>query len=125
MGIRRLRGRLDQLQNNANLTMADAQELIGMAKELLDDLTDGISVTVHIDEGAAKTLVGILMGKAGKLPLVVAVDPTYDTLPGEVCDFSGGPYDGKRFSIPEGSHEITLKGPATYVWDGHAMVYQE
>ena len=126
MGIRKLRGRLDQLQGKANLTMDDARELIGIAKDLVDDLTDGIGVTVHVDEGAAKTVLGLVMGKAGDLPLTVQIDPTFDTLPSVVCGFVGGPYDGKRFAIPDTTEkEMTLKGGHRYVWDGHCMVHSE
>ena len=71
MGLRRLRGRLDQLQGNANFTMAEAQALIA-------DLQDGFGVTIEIDEGAAKTLMGILLGQAGTLPVKVKIDPTVD-----------------------------------------------
>ena len=71
MGLRRLRGRLDQMQGNANFTMAMAQDLIA-------DLKDGFGVSIEIDAGAAQTLVGLLMGKAGTLPLKVKIDPEVD-----------------------------------------------
>ena len=118
-----MRERLDQLQGKANLTMNDAAELIGMAKELLDDLQDGVGVRLNVDGGAAKQIVKILMGKPGNLPLTVEIDPTYDTVPGQVADFIGGDYDGKRFTIPDGVKDLTLKGGQRYEWDGHRMVY--
>jgi hypothetical protein len=76
MGLRRLRGRLDQLQGNANQTMAWAQDLIA-------DVTDGVGITVEVDTvAAAKIFNDILAGKlTGKvqLPLTVKIDPTVDT----------------------------------------------
>ena len=79
MGFRRLRGRLDQIQGNANFTMAQAQELIALGKALVDDLQDGFGVTIHVDEGAVRQLLAIAAGKPGKLPLRVEVDPRVDT----------------------------------------------
>ena len=73
MGLRRLRNRLDQLQGEANQTMALAQDLIA-------DLQDGFGVTVELDENAAKTLAMMLLkGKAGKLPLTIKIDPKIDS----------------------------------------------
>lgn len=73
MGLRRLRGRLDQLQGNAN-------ETLQMAKDLIDDLKDGVGITIHLNAGAAKTLASMLLkGHAGDLPLTVTIDPTVDS----------------------------------------------
>ena len=127
MGLRRLRARLDQLQSNANFTMAQAQELISIAKALTDDLQDGVGVTINVDANAAKTLMGLVMGKAGTLPISVQVDPTIDSLPHRICDFEGGSHDGKRYSISDtGNTSITLagdQGPETFQWDGKKFVY--
>ena len=71
MGLRRLRGRLDQLQGNANFTMK-------MAQDLLEDLQDGFGVSVEIDEKAVQRLLGILSGKAGTLPLKIKISPEID-----------------------------------------------
>ena len=126
MSLRRLRGRLDQLQSNANFTMAQAQELIAIGKALADDLADGVGVTVNVDAHAAQTLVSLLMGKPGKLPLSVQIDPAVDTLPSKVADFVGGPHDGKRYSIPDTDNTtITLKGGHRYDWDGRAFRFKE
>ena len=124
MGLRKLRGRLDQLQANANLTMAQAQALLEVGEALIEDLADGVGITVHIDEGAAKTIMGIMLGKAGKLPVQVQVDPTVDSLPSTVADCVGGPHDGKRYSIPDTFNtSITLKPDAKYEWDGKVFRY--
>ena len=127
MGLRRLRGRLDQLQGEANLTMAQAQALLAVAEALVEDLADGVGITVNVDAGAAKTIMGIMLGKAGKLPLSVQIDPTVDTLPSTICDFVGGSHDGKRYSIADtANRQIKLKGPngpELYEWDGKAMRY--
>jgi len=72
MGFRRLRGRLNQLQGEANQTM-------GIIQDAIADFQDGFGVRVKIDRGAAKTLMGILMGKEGELPLTIEIDPTVDT----------------------------------------------
>ena len=72
MMFRRLRGRLNQVQGEANQTMAIAQDL-------LRDLQDGFGVTITLDENAAKTLATMLLkGRAGKLPLTIKIDPTVD-----------------------------------------------
>ena len=47
MGLRRLRSRLDDLQANANQTMSEAQQLLRLAQVLVEELTDGIDVTVY------------------------------------------------------------------------------
>lgn len=77
MGFRRLRGRLDQLQGSANLTMDDIQALV-------DDLQDGFGVRVQIDAAKAMDLANKLIGGVGlpdkfDLPITVKVDPTIDT----------------------------------------------
>jgi phage gp37-like protein len=73
MGLRRLRGRLDQIQGSANLTLQDA-------RDLLADLQDGFGVTVQVDANAMKTLMDMfLAGKECKLPLTIKIDPTIDT----------------------------------------------
>jgi hypothetical protein len=72
MGLRRLRGRLDQVQGEANETMA-------LAQALLADLADGFGVTVTVDAGAVKTLTDMLLaGKECKLPLRITIDPEID-----------------------------------------------
>lgn len=125
MSMRRLRGRLDQLQGKSNQTLNQAQELIALGEAFLADVADGLGVTVHIDEGAAKTLMSIMLGRAGKLPLSVQIDPSVDTLPSRVCDFVGGSHDSKRYSIPDTKNkEIVLTGGEVYLWDGKVMRYQ-
>ena len=76
MGLRRLRGRLDQVQGEANDTMALAQALIA-------DLQDGFGVSVEFDSVAASRIfhdliTGKLVGKV-TLPLLIKVDPAVDT----------------------------------------------
>ena len=125
MSLRRLRGRLDQLQGKSNQTLNQAQELIALGEALVDDLADGLGITVNVDAHAAKTLVDLLMGNPGKLPLSVQIDPSVDTLPGSVCCFVGGSYDGKRFTVPEGSVTLTLEGGHEYTWDGKVFRYKD
>jgi hypothetical protein len=73
MGLKRLRGRLDQVQGAANLTLQDARDLVA-------DLQDGIGITIHVDANAVKTLMDMfLAGKECKLPLTIKIDPTVDT----------------------------------------------
>lgn len=72
MGLRRLRARLDQLQGNANDTMALAQDLIA-------DLKDGFGITLHLEDGAAvKLLHAVTSGKGFDLPLTIRIDPSVD-----------------------------------------------
>lgn len=73
MGLKRLRGRLDQIQGSANLTLQDA-------RDLLADLQDGFGVTITVDANAAKTMMDMFLGgKECKLPLTIKIDPTIDT----------------------------------------------
>ena len=74
MGFRRLRGRLDQLQGEANYTMQVAQDLIA-------DMQDGFGVTIHLDEHAIKAMFKLLKGEAGDLPLTIKIDPSMDVKP--------------------------------------------
>lgn len=63
----RLRRRLDALQGDAHFTMATA-------RELLDDLRDGIGVKlVHTGEG---TILDFLAGRIKELPLKIMIDPS-------------------------------------------------
>jgi hypothetical protein len=71
MGLRRLRGRLDQLQGEANHTM-------GLAQDLIADLQDGFGVTITVDDDAVKKLMKILLGFPGELPLRIKIDPKVD-----------------------------------------------
>ena len=72
MGLRRLRGRLDQLQGAANITMEDVRALVA-------DLQDGFGITLSVDTGAAKTLMdSFLAGRECKIPLHITIDPGVD-----------------------------------------------
>ena len=71
MGFRRLRNRLDQLQGEANQTMAVIQDLTA-------DLQDGFGITITVDAHAIKTLFKLLKGEPGDLPLRIKIDPTVD-----------------------------------------------
>ena len=72
MGLRRLRARLDQLQGNANDTM-------GLAQALIEDLKDGFGLTITLDdEAGAKLLHAVTSGKACELPIRIKIDPTVD-----------------------------------------------
>jgi hypothetical protein len=71
MGLRRLRGRLDQLQGEANATM-------GMAQALLAELQDGFGVEIEVAPHAGKQLLELLKGKGGTLPVRIRVLPDED-----------------------------------------------
>ncbi len=68
MGLRRLRGRLDQLQGNANATL-------GLAQALLAELQDGFDVELEVTPDASSRLLDILKGKGGKLPIRLRIVP--------------------------------------------------
>jgi hypothetical protein len=76
MGLRRLRGRLDQVQGEANETMA-------LAQDLLADLKDGFGITASIDAVKLQSLVkSLLVGNAigtFELPITLKIDPSVDT----------------------------------------------
>ena len=57
----RLRNRVAGLASHAHSTMSGADELIGLAKDLIEDLQDG----VHIDL--------VVMGR--KVPVTITLDP--------------------------------------------------
>jgi hypothetical protein len=71
MGLRRLRGRLDQLQGHANTTL-------GAADALIEELRDGFAVEIEITPGAGPQLLQLLRGHGGKLPVKVRVIPEED-----------------------------------------------
>ena len=122
-------GRINGLINRGHRDLGQAELVLELAKALIADVQDGVAVTVHVNDGAAHKIIShFLKGKGGALPLTVAIDPTYDTLPGKVAKFVGGPYDGKSYSVAEGVTEITLEGGAEYKWDGyvfHSVTYLE
>lgn len=57
----RIRRRLDGLEAHAHQTMAGADELVGLAKDLVADLADGVRIELE------------LFGRT--IPLVVRIDP--------------------------------------------------
>jgi hypothetical protein len=75
MGLRRLRGRLDQVQGHANASLAAADDLLA-------DLRDGVGITLRLDGDKLRELLRDLMyGKQSgpiDLPLTVVIDPTVD-----------------------------------------------
>lgn len=72
MGLRRLRSRLNQLQGNANDTMALAQDLIA-------DLKDGVGLTIHLEPHAlAKLYQAITNEEGADLPITIKIDPAVD-----------------------------------------------
>ena len=77
MGVRRLRGGLDQLQKHANVTMFDAQEAIELAKATMADFKDGFGVKL-VNKGNLADIVGFLMGRTSELPMFVVIDPQED-----------------------------------------------
>ena len=59
--MRRLRARLDRLESHAHQTMGGADELVALAKALIEDLQDGVTVELTI------------FGKA--IPIQLRIDP--------------------------------------------------
>ena len=57
----RLRRRLDGLEQHAHATMSGADELVALAKDLLNDLADGVQIELE------------LFGQ--KIPIVLRIDP--------------------------------------------------
>lgn len=96
------------------------------AKDVLEELADGLAVSVHFDEGAAVTLAGIIMGHSGRLPLRVIIDPGASAFPDEQCTFVGGTHDGKQYRLDDEQRKrktITLEGGETYLWDGYQFMF--
>jgi hypothetical protein len=92
---------------------------------LVEDFQDGFAFEIHVDEKAMRSLLSILTGKPGKLPIKIAIDPTLDTLPSQIAEFEGGPYDGKKYTIPEQQTELILKGDHKYKWNGKVFMYHD
>lgn len=67
MGLRRLRGRLDALQGDAHATMSEAQQLLRLAQILVEELTDGVDVTVYYTDPAT--------GKRVEVPGGIRITP--------------------------------------------------
>ena len=121
--VRALINRGHQLANKADARLDQSKLLLDLAQALVEDLQDGFAVELHIDENALKQMLSILAGKPGKVPAKISIDPTWDTLPSKIAEFKGGPYDGKKYTIPEQQTELVLKGNHTYTWNGHFFVY--
>ena len=76
MGLRRLRGRLDAVQGQADQTLHMAQDLIG-------DLQDGFGVVVEVDSSKlmdmfTKLLTGVGLPDKFTLPISVKIEPDID-----------------------------------------------
>jgi hypothetical protein len=76
MGLRRLRGRLDQVQGEANLTLDDIRALV-------EDLHDGFGLSVEVDAAKLmdmlnKLMTGVSVPDKFTIPLTLKVDPTID-----------------------------------------------
>ena len=69
---RGIRGRLDQLQANANSTMFSAQDLIAFAKAVLADVEDGFTIKlIRTGEGSVMDFV---TGQIDELPIGVRIE---------------------------------------------------
>lgn len=78
--FRRLQGRLNQLQGEANQTLGQAQVLIDLMKALVEDINDGVGLTIVVDDGAVTKLVEMMTdNKGGDLPVRLRIDPGVDT----------------------------------------------
>ena len=82
MGLRRLRSRLDDLQANANQTMSEAQQLLRLAQVLVEELTDGIDVTVYYTNPAT--------GERVEVPGGIRLKPCGEDKQDDVTTQSGG-----------------------------------
>ena len=127
-------GRAQQELEHAHQTMNDAQQTLKVARLVLEllmafieDLQDGFRLSASLDEGAAKQFMKLMVGQAGKIPVNVEIDATYDTFPNESCEFVGGPHDGKRYSLTEDQRKskvIILNLKYLYAWDGYRFKYE-
>lgn len=71
----RLRRRLDGLEQHAHATMSGADELVALAKDLLNDLADGVQVEVTIPHTGNPLLDAVIDKFGGKLPFTLRIDP--------------------------------------------------
>lgn len=70
--MRRLRRRLDTMQRQASGTMGNANALIDMGKDLIEDIQDGVSIKI-VRKGE-HSIVDFLLGKCDELPLSIKID---------------------------------------------------
>jgi len=68
-----LRGRLDQLQANANSTMFSAQDLIAFAKAVLADVEDGVKARIEFVRVGEGTIIDFCNGTIDRLPVGIEV----------------------------------------------------
>jgi len=81
MGLRRLRGRLDAMQGDAQATMGAARMTLAAAKALLEEIQDGVDIKlVRKGEGS---ILDFLAGKIDELPLriEIAIEEDDDNAP--------------------------------------------
>ena len=71
--FRRLRRRLDAMQSQASGTMFNVNELIDAGRDLMDDVQDGVTVTIERDPDAG-TILDFITGKTDRLPLSIRID---------------------------------------------------
>jgi hypothetical protein len=64
---------LDALEGSAQQTMGDAQGVLAVARALLDQLQDG--VTIEIVKTGEASLMDFAMGKADTLPICLRLKP--------------------------------------------------
>jgi len=78
----RLRKRLDGLESHAHGTMTNAnekmEEAIGLVKDFILDLQDGMSVKLVRADKDDATIRGFLLGTVDELPLKIVIDISDD-----------------------------------------------
>jgi hypothetical protein len=67
---------LHSTADKAKDTMTGADEMISLAKDLLDDVNDGVAITFELPDDFS--IADFITGKANKLPLKIWIEPAQD-----------------------------------------------
>lgn len=122
--VRELINRGHQLADKADQRLDQSKLLLDLVEAFVDDLQDGAEIKFQLDDNAARKFLLLLSGKAGDIPVSITIDPAWDAFPSKVAEFRGGPYDGKKYTIPNQQVELVLEGGHRYKWNGRLFQYQ-
>lgn len=121
--VKELIAKGNALADKADQRLDQSKVILDLAQAFIEDFQDGFAMKFQLDDDAAKKFLALLTGKPGEIPVSIVVDPSWDLLPSRVAEFKGGPYDGKRFVIPNQQVELVLTGNHRYKWNGKVFLY--
>lgn len=79
MGLRRLRGRLNQLQSHANQRMLEAGHLLQLLQDLVADVQDGVGIKVRVEPSAVSRVAQAIWSRERiDVPVTIIIDFSED-----------------------------------------------